>query len=69
MTTFRKTKVVNIKTDAEVGADILSQSDRVLKVALDNTTISLTLHKKRLTDEWYVGQVHGMEFKSRGNHG
>ena len=61
-----KTIVKCIDTNKEVGADILSKNDRVLKVALDGTTLSLTLYKKSPADKHYVGNGSGLEFTSTG---
>ena len=61
-----KTIVKCIDTNKEVGADILSRSDKVLKVALDGTTLALTLYKRTAGDKLYVGNSSGLEFSSTG---
>lgn len=62
-----KTTVKCIDTNKVIGADILSRNDRSLKVALDGTTLTLTLYKRTPTDALYVGNASGLEFTSTGN--
>lgn len=61
-----RTEVTCTDTDTTVGADILSKSDRVLKVVADGSTMSITLYKKTPTSTLYIGSVAGMEFTSTG---
>ena len=61
-----KTTITNTQTNVTVGADILSKNDKHLKVAVDGTKMSISLHKKSPSDKLYIGQVAGMEFISTG---
>lgn len=63
---FEKTTVTCTDTDKTVGADILAKSDRQLKVALDETDITITLFKQTPTQRLYVGKKLGLEFTSAG---
>ena len=63
---MERTTIINTETEVSAGADILSKSDRVLKVALDGTEIPLTLHKSSPHAAVYVGHLHSMEFTSTG---
>ena len=43
-------------------ADVLSKSDKHLRVALVNTTVTLDLHRTDLRKP-YIGRLSGLEFK------
>ena len=43
-------------------ADVLSKSDKHLRVALVNTTVTLELHRTDLRQP-YIGRLSGLEFK------
>ena len=64
---MRRTLVKCIDNGKEVGADILEQSDKRLKVALDGTKMAITLSKRTSSDRIYIGSIHGLEFSSTGN--
>lgn len=57
-------------TDSEITkrADVLQKTDRMLKVAIEGTTITLTLSRKDPNDpsKPYVCNYQGMEFISDG---
>ena len=61
-----RTNVTCIDNDKTVGADILSQTGRVLKVAVDGFDESLTLTKNTVADKFFIGRKYGMEFTSTG---
>ena len=42
-------------------ADVLSKSDKHLRVALVNTTVTLDLHRTDLREP-YIGRLSGLEF-------
>jgi hypothetical protein len=60
-----KTKVTCTDTGKTVIAEVLSKTDRTLKVVVgvDNTII---LSKKTPTDRYYIGSKFKMEFTSTG---
>lgn len=58
-------KVKNTNTGREVTADILSKSDKSLRVVPVGTTSPMTL-TRRDTRGPYVGHLAGMEFTSNG---
>ena len=43
-------------------ADVLSKSDKHLRVALVNTTVTLELHRTDVRQP-YIGRLSGLEFK------
>lgn len=63
---MKRTTVTCTDTDGSVGADILSRSDRTLKVALDGTSLTLVLKKRDPSHRYYVGSRNGLEFTSTG---
>jgi len=61
-----KTTVTCTDTGVSHGADILEQSDRRLKVAIEGTEVAITLFKQNPNDRIYVGNFTGLEFTSTG---
>ena len=59
-----KTTIKNLETDIEKKCDILKKNDKILEVVIENTTIKLTLFKKK---NLYVGRFKDLEFVSNGN--
>ena len=43
-------------------ADVLSKSDKHMRVVLENTTVTLELHRTDVRQP-YVGRLSGLEFK------
>lgn len=66
-TKMDRTTVTCTDTESVVGADILSQSDKRLKVAVDGTAFTLTMFKKTRSNKLYVGNMGGLEFTSTGD--
>lgn len=63
--TFDKVKVSCPEKETEALADVLSKTDKMMKVAFVGTKISLTLTRSD-TKKPYVGTLHNMEFISTG---
>jgi len=61
-----KTTVTCTDTGVSHGADVLEQSDRRLKVAIEGTEVAITLFKQNPNDRIYVGNFTGLEFTSTG---
>lgn len=49
-----------------IGVDILSKSDKYMKVVIDGMDITIELHKRTPTDKNYTGHAAGMEFSTTG---
>ena len=62
---MERCNVTNTNTGKTIGADILSRSDKQIKVALDGTKFSLMLYRSDVRRP-YVGNMSGMEFTSNG---
>lgn len=66
MTTHLKTCLIScLETGKSVKADILSQSDKSIRVALQGTDIVLNMSRSD-TRKPYVGSRLGMEFTTNG---
>lgn len=63
---YKKTKVVNVDSGQTQNADILEKSDKRLKVAIDNTDITLVMTKQTPHSKNYVGTLYNMELVSTG---
>jgi len=61
-----KTTITCTDTGVSHGADILEESDRRLKVAIEGTQVAITLSKQNPNDKVYVGRYSGLEFTSTG---
>ena len=51
-----------IETAVQKRADVLSKSDKYIKVVLAKTNISITLHRTDLRKP-YIGHLSGLEFE------
>ena len=54
--------ITSINSAVSKRADVLSKSDKHIKVVLAETTISLNLHRTDLRKP-YIGQLSGLEFE------
>lgn len=63
---LKRTTVTRTDNDINVGADILSKSDRRLEAVVDGTNMKLVLTKSTPHQKHYVGNLHGIEFTSTG---
>lgn len=62
-----RTTVTCTDTDSIVGADILSQTDKRLEVAVDGTDFKLSMFKRTPSEKLYIGNLGGLEFTSTGD--
>ncbi len=61
-----RTSITCTDTETTVGADVLSQSDRRMEIAVDGTDFKLRMFKNTPADKLYVGNMGGLEFTSTG---
>ena len=54
--------ITSINSAVSKRADVLSKSDKHIKVVLAETTISIDLHRTDLRKP-YIGQLSGLEFE------
>lgn len=62
---FDKVKVKCLENESVVLADVLAKTDKMLRVVLEKTNITLTLTRNDLK-KMYIGALHNMEFVSDG---
>ena len=62
-----RTTVTCTDTDVTVKADVLTRSDRFIKVVLDGSNEPIELYKDTPTARVYVGHIFGMEVTSEGD--
>jgi len=66
MNKLKRTKIINTNNGMSIGVDILSKSDKYMKVVIDNMNVTIELHKKAPNDKNYTGHTAGMEFSTTG---
>lgn len=62
---MEKVKITCTQTGVTVGADVLERSNRRIRVALDNTDITLNLNRVDGSTP-YIGNHVGLEFTTNG---
>jgi hypothetical protein len=64
--TDMKCNIFCVKRETNATADILQRSDKHIKVVIEDTTLTIDLHRQKLSDP-FIGYQHGMEFETWGD--
>ncbi len=63
---MEKTTIINIETGISKKCDILFKNKNILEVVIEDTTIKITLIKKKPLEQYYNGKYLNMDFQSSG---
>jgi len=63
---MKKTTIENLETGVSKSCDILYKKLLKLEIVIENTTIKVVLTKKDIKDEYYIGKISNMLFRSNG---
>ena len=63
---MEKTTIINIETGVSKKCDILFKNNKKLEVVIEDTTIKITLMKKKPLEQYYNGKYLNMDFQSSG---
>ena len=63
---MEKTTISNIETGITKECDIIYKNDKRLEVVIEKTTVKVVLKKNIPSEEFYIGKVSNMDFRSTG---